>query len=101
MILGLDPLWRKFLNYVYRNGGWKGLEPDWDPNQDPPDGPGGSGGGRIVKKTGLTEMESLAEELMHGVRRAVEDDTDSEDDYDEGRREANEDRGAWVRGDNE
>ncbi|KIO21468.1 hypothetical protein M407DRAFT_44382, partial [Tulasnella calospora MUT 4182] len=26
LILGLDPLWRKFLNYVHRNGGWKGLE---------------------------------------------------------------------------
>ncbi|KAG8929262.1 hypothetical protein FRC01_004609 [Tulasnella sp. 417] len=100
-ILGLDPLWRKFLNYVYRNGGWKGLEPDWDPSQDPPDGPGGSGGERTVKKTGLPAMESLAEEQMHEVRRAVEDDTESEDDYDEGRREANEDRGPWVRGDNE
>src|ERR1700761_8296458 len=31
LVLSLDPLWRSFLNYVFNNGGWKGLpRPDWD-----------------------------------------------------------------------
>ena len=30
-ILGQDPLWRQLLNYVYKRGGWRGVEPDWDP----------------------------------------------------------------------
>jgi helicase MOV-10 len=30
-VLGLDPLWRSFLNYVHRNGGWTGLcDIPWD-----------------------------------------------------------------------
>ncbi|KII91294.1 hypothetical protein PLICRDRAFT_105552 [Plicaturopsis crispa FD-325 SS-3] len=29
-VLGLDPLWRSFLNYVHVNGGWRGAPPDWD-----------------------------------------------------------------------
>lgn len=78
MILGLDPLWRRFLNYVYRNGGWKGLQPDWDPSQDPPDGLGGPGSTQI-----MTEMDSMAEQLMHHVSAAVEGNTDSGDDNDE------------------
>ncbi|KAF8869389.1 AAA domain-containing protein [Infundibulicybe gibba] len=30
-VLGLDPLWRSFLNYAYNNGGWKGPDIPWDP----------------------------------------------------------------------
>jgi len=30
-VLSLDPLWRRFLNYVYNNGGWDGDDPSWDP----------------------------------------------------------------------
>lgn len=34
-VLGLDPLWRRFLNFVYRGGGWTGSSgPTWDPNDD-------------------------------------------------------------------
>ncbi|KAG8853757.1 hypothetical protein FRB96_008012 [Tulasnella sp. 330] len=29
-VLGLDPLWRKLLNYIHNNGGWTGRLPDWD-----------------------------------------------------------------------
>lgn len=29
-VLSLDPLWRGFMNYVYLEGGWKGVKPDWD-----------------------------------------------------------------------
>ncbi|KAG8990105.1 hypothetical protein FRB90_001909 [Tulasnella sp. 427] len=33
-VLGLDPLWRQFLNYIYENGGWRGVRIPWDPAQD-------------------------------------------------------------------
>jgi helicase MOV-10 len=31
VVLSIDPLWRKFLNYVHKNGGWTGDEISWDP----------------------------------------------------------------------
>ncbi|KAG9084862.1 hypothetical protein FRC06_003865 [Ceratobasidium sp. 370] len=31
MVLGLDPLWRRFLYFVYQSGGWKGAPFPWDP----------------------------------------------------------------------
>lgn len=30
-VLGLDPLWKAFLDYVHTNGGWKGPGIPWDP----------------------------------------------------------------------
>ncbi|KAG8929260.1 hypothetical protein FRC01_004607 [Tulasnella sp. 417] len=99
-ILGLDPLWRKFLNYVHRSGGWKGLEPNWDPSFDSPDQP--TQAGRTARTGGLTEMESLAEGLLRRVASVAADQhTDGDGDYDEERREANEDRGPWIRRDDE
>ncbi|VDC03813.1 unnamed protein product [Peniophora sp. CBMAI 1063] len=32
-VLGLDPIWRGFLNYIHVNGGWKGLPIPWDPRE--------------------------------------------------------------------
>lgn len=32
-VLGLDPLWRSFLNYIYDNNGWKGSDIPWDPTE--------------------------------------------------------------------
>ncbi|KAG8896554.1 hypothetical protein FRB99_008838 [Tulasnella sp. 403] len=29
-VLGLDPLWRSFLNYIHNNGGWTGRRVGWD-----------------------------------------------------------------------
>lgn len=29
-VLGLDPLWRDFLNWVHSRGGWAGPPPPWD-----------------------------------------------------------------------
>ncbi|KAH8112754.1 P-loop containing nucleoside triphosphate hydrolase protein [Phellopilus nigrolimitatus] len=36
VVLSLDPLWRRYLNYIYLGGGWspKGKRIDWDPNED-------------------------------------------------------------------
>lgn len=35
--LSLDPLWRRFLTLIYRNGGWTGDEIPWDPERDTED----------------------------------------------------------------
>jgi len=32
--LGMDPLWRRFLALIHRNGGWAGDEIPWDPEHD-------------------------------------------------------------------
>ena len=32
--LSLDPLWRRFLTLIYRNGGWTGDEIPWDADND-------------------------------------------------------------------
>lgn len=32
--LSLDPLWKRFLALIYRNGGWTGDEIPWDPEND-------------------------------------------------------------------
>ncbi len=33
-VLSLDPLWRSFLNYIHKHGGWRGLPISWDPDAD-------------------------------------------------------------------
>lgn len=39
IILSLDPMWRKFLNYIHRSGGWRGQAKDWpDDDEDGEDG---------------------------------------------------------------
>lgn len=32
-VLALDPLWRSFLNYVHKNGGWRGPDITWNPTE--------------------------------------------------------------------
>ncbi|KAH6905317.1 RNA helicase [Coprinopsis sp. MPI-PUGE-AT-0042] len=37
-VLGLDPLWRSFLNYIYVNNSWTGsMDIPWDPDSDDDD----------------------------------------------------------------
>ncbi|KAG8924963.1 hypothetical protein FRC01_010849 [Tulasnella sp. 417] len=33
-VLGLDPLWRKFLNHTHAHGGWRGIRIPWHPTKD-------------------------------------------------------------------
>jgi len=57
-VLSLDPLWRGFMNHVYLGGGWKGVNPDWDPDEDiRPEG----GYDSIRREAALTDMEALIE----------------------------------------
>ncbi|KIO25267.1 hypothetical protein M407DRAFT_210790 [Tulasnella calospora MUT 4182] len=37
-VLGLDPLWRRFLNRIHTNGGWKGQRIPWAPAAEVADG---------------------------------------------------------------
>ncbi|KAG9042355.1 hypothetical protein FS837_010960 [Tulasnella sp. UAMH 9824] len=37
-VLGLDPLWRRFLNQIHTHGGWKGQRIPWDPAAEVVDG---------------------------------------------------------------
>ena len=39
LVLGLDTLWRRFLYFIYRSGGWKGVPFPWDPDADPEEDP--------------------------------------------------------------
>ncbi|KII91314.1 hypothetical protein PLICRDRAFT_104992 [Plicaturopsis crispa FD-325 SS-3] len=32
-VLSLDPLWRSFMNTIHSQGGWRGKEIDWDPEE--------------------------------------------------------------------
>ncbi|KAG8981810.1 hypothetical protein FRB90_006978, partial [Tulasnella sp. 427] len=101
LILGLDPLWRNFLNYVHRNGGWKGIQPDWDPSQDSSNNQARAEVGRAAGESELTEMEVLAEQLRTRVTIATEVTAGEGDTYDDERRDANEDRGPWIQRDDE
>ncbi|KAG8981815.1 hypothetical protein FRB90_006969 [Tulasnella sp. 427] len=101
LILGLDPLWLNFLNYVHRNGGWKGIQPDWDPSQDSSNNQAYAEVGRATGESELTEMEVLAEQLRTRVTIATEVNAGEGDAYDDERRDANEDRGPWIQRDDE
>ncbi|KAH7327648.1 P-loop containing nucleoside triphosphate hydrolase protein [Rhizoctonia solani] len=39
IVLGLDPLWRRFMYFVHRSGGWKGAPFPWNPDANPDDDP--------------------------------------------------------------
>ena len=59
-VLSLDPLWRSFLNYVYLNGGWRGPDITWDPNE-----PVNEAGGydKSMRKAASVEMEEFTKRM--------------------------------------
>ncbi|CAE6499995.1 unnamed protein product [Rhizoctonia solani] len=63
-VLGLDNLWRRFLYYVYRSGGWKGVPFPWDPEADPDDDP--------------DTLDEVEQDLRELLRRATEAGSPSE-----------------------
>ncbi|KAG9042596.1 hypothetical protein FS837_010665 [Tulasnella sp. UAMH 9824] len=50
-VLGLDPLWRKYLNHIHGNGGWRGMRIPWDPTEE-------------VRATGSSESAARYDEQM-------------------------------------
>ena len=70
LVLGLDPLWRDYLNTVHAGGGWRGLPIPWDPNEPvDPDG----GYDVEMRMRALDTADALAERLGYG------DEFDDED----------------------
>ncbi|KIY67632.1 RNA helicase [Cylindrobasidium torrendii FP15055 ss-10] len=63
MVLGLDPLWREFLNYIHGGGGWTGKDCPWDPTI--PVNPMG-GYDTAVREAADQDMNELAR-LMEGA----------------------------------
>ncbi|CAE7221372.1 unnamed protein product [Rhizoctonia solani] len=63
-VLGLDGLWRRFLYFVYRSGGWKGAPFPWDPEADPDDDP--------------ETFDAVEQDLRELLRRATEAGSPSE-----------------------
>jgi helicase MOV-10 len=76
-VLGLDPLWRAWLNWVYTRGGWTGSKgPSWDPEAEVSEA---GGYDRALQQLGLDEMRALAarmEALSTGQNVVVEEDDD-------------------------
>ncbi|EAU82805.2 RNA helicase [Coprinopsis cinerea okayama7 len=79
-VLGLDPLWRGFLNYVERNGGWVGPEIPWDSSVEVPLPPLAAASGPSRTTSGEPNVEG-PENLGTfrydvAIRKAVEADMD-------------------------
>ena len=81
-MLSLDPLWRRFLNYIYNEGGWRGDEPGWD-TYAPVDGEGGYDAqiresATLDMNDFMRRMESLTLQGLNGV----DSDSDAEENVD-------------------
>jgi len=64
LVLGLDPLWREYLNSVHAGGGWRGRPIPWDPEElvDP------DGGYDVdLRLRALDAADALAERLVDGA----------------------------------
>ena len=86
IVLSLDPLWRGFLNFVHRRGGWKGKNIDWNPQE--PVLPLGENEYSLRRKM---EEEGEMQETIATLRALILDtheddglDLDFEDDEDAG-----------------
>ncbi|CAE6366471.1 unnamed protein product [Rhizoctonia solani] len=58
LVLGLDTLWRRFLYFVHRSGGWKGTPFPWNPDANPDEDP--------------ATFDSAEQEVRELLRRATE-----------------------------
>jgi helicase MOV-10 len=88
MILSLDPLWRKFLNFIHTRGGWRGKEIDWNP--EAPVNPGEEGYDGELRDRAEREMEETLERLKaliinvtDGSELEFDLSEDSDSDHDE------------------
>ena len=73
-VLGLDPLWRAFLNYIHNNGGWKGPNIPWDPSE-PVDEAGGYD--VAARNTAVLDMNDFTRRLESQTMEGVEEDLDA------------------------
>ena len=64
LVLGLDPLWRDYLNTVHAAGGWRGRPIPWDP-EEPVDMEGGYD--VELRLRALDTADALAGRLLDGA----------------------------------
>ena len=79
IVLSLDPLWRELLNYIHINGGWKGKQLDWNPEEAV------SAEARFAEDR-RTKAEREAEETIQRLRAMIvqrHEDSDLEIDFDD------------------
>ena len=71
LVLGLDPLWRDYLNTVHAGGGWRGRPIPWDPTESV----NFDGGYDVhLRLRALNTADALAERLLDAADfDAVED----------------------------
>ncbi|GJE86466.1 RNA helicase [Phanerochaete sordida] len=77
--LGLDPMWREWLNFVHQKGGWRGKELNWNPTDPVADG-------GYDERT-RTEAEARAQEMIQRMRAQYlhnYEPLEEQDDDDEG-----------------
>ncbi|KAJ7056200.1 RNA helicase [Mycena amicta] len=65
-VLGLDPLWRAFMNYVHSRGGWRGKAISWNP-EDPVSNSAPDAYDREMKQ----KAEGDAEETMARLKALI------------------------------
>jgi helicase MOV-10 len=73
-VLGLDPLWRSFLNYIYNNNGWKGPDIPWDPSE-----PVSEAGGydAVVRNSAEMDMNDFTRRMEGSVMEGVDEVLDA------------------------
>jgi helicase MOV-10 len=74
LVLSLDPLWRSFLNYVYREGGWTGPDISWDPKA-PVDAAGGYD--KAIRQATDQFMVGFTQHMQILTPNEVEDEVDA------------------------
>jgi len=79
-VLSMDPVWRRFLNYVYLKGGWTGRKIDWDPNEPV----GGVAYDARRRKDGMTALEELIERTKVKIVAHIRNEDGADDSGDDG-----------------
>jgi len=73
-VLGLDPLWRSFLNYIHQNKGWRGPDIPWDPLE-----PINEAGGYDIaaQNTAALDMNDLTRRMESMAMKSAEEGLDA------------------------
>ncbi|KAJ7636873.1 P-loop containing nucleoside triphosphate hydrolase protein [Roridomyces roridus] len=78
-VLGLDPLWRSFLNYIHNNGGWKGRAISWDPTAPVAEDGGYDHTVREAAQRDMNEFTRRIEALTIAGAEAIQEEGDGDD----------------------
>ncbi|KAF9457927.1 P-loop containing nucleoside triphosphate hydrolase protein [Collybia nuda] len=81
-ILSLDPLWRRFLNFIRNKGGWTGTKITWDP-EEPVSSDRMLFYDEELRERAEREMEETLKRLNALIMKDTIDLSDSDSDHDE------------------